>query len=165
MNANEALLLCRYVRACCPQQAIDEYTPTAWADLLDDIRLDDAKVAVRTLASKQPFIAPAEIRAEVRRIRSKRVAQHPVLTPPPDLTALETRRWLRDAQRRVADGETIDCDAAYGELHLRDLAELGPKMLELLPKIPTDTHPTAASDGVDVTDGPSEVTEPLAEAQ
>lgn len=133
MNANEALLLCRYVRACCPQQAIDEYTPTAWADLLDDIRLEDAKVAVRTLAGKQPFIAPAEIRGEVRRIRSKRIADHVPLTPPPDLTELESRRWLRNARARVGDGETLDVDAAYGILLDRDLAELGQKMRELLP--------------------------------
>lgn len=124
MNANEALLLCRYVRACCPQQAIDEYTPTAWADLLGDIRLEDAKEATRRVASKQPFVAPAEIRAEVRRIRSKRISDHPPLTPPPDLSELEQRQWRRQAVRRIGDGERIDCDAAYGELKDRDLSQL-----------------------------------------
>lgn len=135
MNAQEATLLCRYVRACCPQQAIDEYTPAAWADLLGDIHLEDAKVAVRNVVAKQTFIAVAEIRAEVRRIRVKRIAEHPPLTPPPDLSELETRRWLRNARSRVGDGETLDVDAAYGVLELRDLAELGQKMLELLPAV------------------------------
>ena len=124
MNANEALLLCRYVKACCPQQAIDEYTPTAWADLLHDIRFEDAQAAVRAVAAKQPFVAPAEIRAEVARIRGARIANHPALVPPPGLSELETRTWLRDAKRHIGDGGTVDCDAAYAELIPRDVAGL-----------------------------------------
>lgn len=122
MNATEAAILCRYVKAACPQQAIDEYTPAAWGDLLADIRLEDAKVAVRAVVSRQPFIAPAEIRDEVKRIRAKRIADHPILTPPPG-TEAEQRAWLGEAKRRIGDGGMVDSDAAY-ELKPRDLGEL-----------------------------------------
>lgn len=124
MNAQEAALLCRYVRACCPQQAIDEYTPAAWADLLGDVRLEDAKEAVKAVAMRQPFVAPAEIRAEVKRIRAKRIADHPPLIPPPGLDDAEERRWLAGATKRIGDGETYDSDAAYGELIPGSVREL-----------------------------------------
>lgn len=124
MNATEAAMLCRYVKACCPQQAIDEYTPAAWADLLGDIRLEDAKDAVRAVASAQPFVAPAEIRAQVRRTRNKRIAEHPPLLPPPGLSELEERQWLRDARRHIGNGNEIDCDAAFGTLARRDIKAL-----------------------------------------
>lgn len=121
MNAQEAAVLCRYVAACCPQQKIDEYTPGAWADLLIDVRLIDAKEAVRTVLGRQPFIAPAEIIAEVKRTRGRRIAQHPPLIPPPDV---DERVWLLEARRRIGDGESIDCDALYGELKPRDMTQL-----------------------------------------
>lgn len=124
MNAQEAALLCRYVRACCPQQAIDEYTPTAWADLLGDVRLEDAKEAVRRVVGRQPFVAPAEIRAEVRRIRAKRIDDHPPLIPPPGLDDAQERRWLREARWRIGNGEHIDSDAPYGELVVGSVREL-----------------------------------------
>lgn len=63
------MLLTRYVRACCPQQAIDEYTPDAWHDLLGDLDAADCRRAVAAVGRRQPFVAPAEIIAEVRRTR------------------------------------------------------------------------------------------------
>lgn len=113
MNAQEAALLCRYVKAACPQQAIDQFTPTAWADLLSDIRLEDAKLAVKAVVSRQPFIAPAEIRAEVKRIRGKRIDDHPPLVPPPGLDDAQERAWLVLARSHIGDGNTVDSDAAY----------------------------------------------------
>lgn len=130
MNATEAMMLCRFAKAACPQQAIDEYTPDAWLELLGDLRFDDAKAALLAVAAKQPFVAPAEIRTEVARIRAKRIVDHPPLTPPPGLTELETRQWTRDRIREIGDGQVIDCDAAYDELkprHLPDIRELMPR--------------------------------------
>lgn len=63
-------MLTRYVKACCPQQAIDEYTADAWHDLLEDVTFDEAKQAVIAVARRQPFVAPAEIISEVRFTRS-----------------------------------------------------------------------------------------------
>src|SRR5690606_20849845 len=70
MTSEEAVILVAYVRACCPQQKFDEYTPDAWHDLLGDLTLNDCRAAARTIAQRQPFVAPAEIRAEVARIRA-----------------------------------------------------------------------------------------------
>src|ERR1700733_6921588 len=35
VTEEEPLVLTRYVKACCPQQAFDRYTPDAWPGLLD----------------------------------------------------------------------------------------------------------------------------------
>ncbi|MCW2768360.1 MAG: hypothetical protein JWO11_4319 [Nocardioides sp.] len=47
---------------------MDEYTPDAWSDLLDDVPFDVAKAAVVRIAKRQPWVAPAEIRAEANAI-------------------------------------------------------------------------------------------------
>ena len=135
MNRDEALGLCRYVKACCPQQAIDEYTPDAWADHLADYPYADAKQAARTLTAKQPFVTIAELLAVVRHIRDKRIAEAGDLTPPADLTPTETIAWLGQARRRLADGEdraTVEAD--YGVLRERYL----PDLRQLMPSPDTD---------------------------
>lgn len=109
MNRTEAVALCRLAKACCPQQAFDEHTPAAWGELLGDLSFDDAKAALLEVAKRQPFVAPAEIRTEVRRIRRQRLDAAPPLVPPPDLDpddVLAYRRWLASARRAIADGKT-----------------------------------------------------------
>src|SRR5690606_15935901 len=54
MTSEEAVILVAYVRACCPQQKFDEYTPDAWHDLLGDLTLNDCRAAARTIAQRQP---------------------------------------------------------------------------------------------------------------
>ena len=71
MTPRETVILVRYVKALCPQQAIDEFTPDAWHDVLGDYDLADARAACVAVASRQPFVAPAEIIAEVRRARNR----------------------------------------------------------------------------------------------
>ena len=108
MTPSEAVALTRYVKACCPQQQIDGYTPDAWYDLLDDLELADCLAAVKVVCKRQPFIAPAEIRAEVRRVRNDRLAREIVPAPPPELTD-EPGRYrpeLQAAIRRIADDKT-----------------------------------------------------------
>lgn len=85
MTPKETLLLVRYVKACCPQQAMDEYTPDAWHELLGDLGFEDCKTAATAVARRQPFVAPSEIRAEVRQIHSERLARNPVPAPPAEL--------------------------------------------------------------------------------
>ena len=105
MTPEETLVLTRYVKACCPQQAIDKYTPDAWHDLLGDLSLEDCRAAVVTVAKRQPFVAPAEIRAEVRRIRDERLdAGEKFLDPPSGLDGPAYQQWLINARRRIADG-------------------------------------------------------------
>lgn len=107
MSHMQAVLLCRYAKAACPQQAFDEYTPDAWADLLEDVRFEDAQLALKALVKRQPFVAPAEIRAEVTRIRNKRIGDFGIIPePPPEIAATpETyHHWFRNTMRAIGDG-------------------------------------------------------------
>lgn len=115
MNTTESLMLTRYVKAACPQQAFDEFTPDAWYDLLADLRFEDCKEAAKVICQRQPFCAPAELRAEVRRIRNERImrAEH-TFTPPPNGDYIA---WLKDIRQRAGDGEF----EALDELPTRDM--------------------------------------------
>jgi hypothetical protein len=98
-----------------PEEA--ERTATLWAQALHDVPLADAGRAVTEhFATSSEYLMPAHIRAAVKRIRNKRIADHPPLTPPPGLSDVEELAWLGAARRRIGNGEVIDCDAAYGEL-------------------------------------------------
>lgn len=108
MTPEEAITLCRFTAACCPSQKIDEYTPNAWGLLLEDVRFEDAKDAVTIVARKQPWVSPAEIIAEVKKIRAKRIAEFGPIIPPPELDPDDTkayRDWWADTQRAIADGD------------------------------------------------------------
>lgn len=104
MTPTEAVTLTRLVKAICPQQQFDEYTADAWADLLDDLRLEDCKLAVRQLGQTQAFVAPSEIRSTVRKIRADRIDRTPMPDPDPDMTPVETIQWLRETRKAIADG-------------------------------------------------------------
>lgn len=110
MNHTEAVILCRYVRAACPQQKLDEFTPDVWAELLAGIRFEDAKTAATNIARRQPFVAPAEIITEVKKIRADRCNRHDQPIPPADLGPAETMRWLLEQWKRIGDGETVPDD-------------------------------------------------------
>lgn len=73
MTPDETVILTRYLRALCPQQRFDEYTPDAWHDVLSPYDLGDARQAAAAVAGRQPFVSPAEIIAEVRRARAGRI--------------------------------------------------------------------------------------------
>lgn len=111
MTPREAWALTRYVAACCPQQAIDEYTPEAWHDLLGDLDFGDCKLAAAAVGRRQPFVAPAEIRAEVRRVRGDRVARALPPAPPAEMAdrPVEGRyaKAVLAAVRRIADGKQL----------------------------------------------------------
>ena len=116
MTPHETLLLTRYVKACCPQQHIDEYTPDAWHDLLEDLDSADCRAAVAAIVKRQPFIAVADIRAEVKRIRRDRLERNPIAAPPAELmdTPGKYREVLKGDIRRIADGYSVK--RAIGEL-------------------------------------------------
>lgn len=108
MNAAEATRLCKFAKAACPQQAIDQDTPAAWFVILSDLRFEDAQEALVNVVKKQPFVSPAEIRAEVRRIRGQRLLAFGALPDPPAEIGADPARyqaWMQDAQRRIGDGE------------------------------------------------------------
>jgi hypothetical protein len=109
MKQTETVILTEYVQDCCPQQHIGEYTADAWHDLLGDLDLEDCRLAVQAVARRQPFVAPAEIRAEVRKIRDDRLARMPLPAPPAEL-ADDPGRYQRAVQagvKRIADGTSL----------------------------------------------------------
>ncbi len=66
MNSQEATALCRLVKAACPAQKFDEYTPDVWAPMLANVDFDAAQKAVVEIGKRQPWISPSDIIAEVR---------------------------------------------------------------------------------------------------
>lgn len=113
MNPDETVLLARYVRALCPQQKFDEYTPDAWHDVLGPYRLAEARVAAAAVARRQPFVSPAEIIAEIRQRRADSAADFvgpglPAAVPdadPDDVQAYLAA--LRQQRTRAADGQQL----------------------------------------------------------
>jgi len=106
VTPTETVLLARYVKACCPQQTMDKFTPDAWHDLLGDLPFEDCKTAAAEVAKRQPFVAPSEIREGVKAIRSERLRITPVPAPPAELLddPAAYRTHLRNSARRIADG-------------------------------------------------------------
>lgn len=72
MNEQETAALIRMVKALCPAQKFDEYTPDAWLLVLDDVPIDAAVAALKPLARTCRFIAPADIADEIKRQRAAR---------------------------------------------------------------------------------------------
>lgn len=124
MNPAEAATLLG-IAAAFDNRKPDPDAAQAWAIALGDMRFEDARDAiVAHYRASSEWLMPSKVIGEVKRIRAKRIEEHPPLTPPADLTPVQTIEWLRDARRRIADGEAIDCDAEYGELKPRRLPDL-----------------------------------------
>jgi len=138
MTPLEATTLCRLAKAMCPQQAVDEFTPDAWHLLLDDLRFEDAKAALVAVCRVQPFVAPAEIRAEVKRIRSKRIKEFGPYDVPSGLDSREYGEFLRATNQRIADGEIESAaELATPGLKPRHL----PDLLRLMPSVNDEETP------------------------
>lgn len=126
MTPTQAVALCRLVKACCPQQQIDAYTPDAWGPLLEDKRFEDCQLAVQNLAKRQPFISPSEIRDEVRRIRNDRLDRTELPTPPRHLAddPVAELAWRKEAIRAIGDGREIPVPPEPDQLTPRDMRAL-----------------------------------------
>lgn len=109
MTNADAVVLCRMAKAACPQQQFDQYTPDMWHELLGDLRFVDAREALVEVVKSQPFVSPAEIRDQVKRVRGKRLDAFGPITPPFELegSPLAEREWIREMVRRVGDGEVM----------------------------------------------------------
>jgi hypothetical protein len=112
MTPTETVVLTEYVQACCPQQAIGEYTSDAWHDLLGDLTLADCRAAVAEVAKRQPFVAPCEIRAEVKRIRETRILAADIPAPPPEVTGDRAAYAAALHAARVAAADGRDPEVA-----------------------------------------------------
>ena len=105
MSPDETLALCRLVKAVCPSQALDQYTPDAWHLILRHIDYNDAKQAVIDIASrplepsKSRYIEPGHIIGDVRRIRSQRIEDYGPVSPPAGLDTAVTSTACRAGGR------------------------------------------------------------------
>lgn len=126
-----------------------EEAAIAWSHALNGYRFEDCRDAIVThYRASSEWLMPAKVIAEVKRIRSKRIEEHAPLTPPPAPEHLDEAEavswqieWRREANRRIGDGEVIDCDAAYGVLKPRVLSDIR----ELLPAPNTDIPANASA--------------------
>ena len=143
MSPEETVALCRLVKAICPSQALDQYTPDAWALILRHIDYNDAKQAVIDIASrplepgKSRYIEPGHIIAQVRRIRAQRLADHGPLIPPPGLDGTtEYLAWIRQASAVVASGGSLPTPPAVAADPGRSAAAIA-SIRDALPAAPT----------------------------
>lgn len=109
MNNEETVKLCQIIAQLAPAQKFDNLTPITWQPLLAELRDVDAREAVKRVAARQPFIAPADIIAEVRTLRADRIRNGPDFDPEAYPGCEDTGRAYREARqdhaRRLADGE------------------------------------------------------------
>lgn len=105
MTPTEAVTIAKYVASLCPQQRFNEHTPDTWGDVLAPYDVADARTAVVAVAARQPFVAPAELIAEIRSVRAARIAAaNLVYDGNPDETGLESGLSLRALIRTAAEG-------------------------------------------------------------
>lgn len=106
MNRQETVRLTHVVMNLCPQQQINEYTPDSWHPVLGDLEFGDCCTAVQNLGRTQVFIAPAEVRAEVRRMRGERISRSLIAAPPAELCddPRAYQKALQEGIRQAADG-------------------------------------------------------------
>ncbi len=111
MSPDEALKVCRLARALSPAQAIDQYTPEAWALVLKGWRVVDALDALEQLGAEQEWIHVSHIVGRIKRMRRDRVDDYGTLPQPPkDLDPSDTgayQRWLKATTERIADGQDV----------------------------------------------------------
>ncbi len=87
-----------------------EEAALAWSAALADVSFVDARDAVVAHYSRETtWLMPALIAREVRRARSRRLETAPVLEPPREVADDPAAyiRWLRGANRAVADGRSL----------------------------------------------------------
>jgi len=111
MIAAEVLQICRLVKACCPSQQFDQYTPDAWGLILGGWDFEDAKAAIAAIVSaplepgKSRYIEPGHVIGGVMRIRAKRLDAQLVPAPPAELeSAAEQIAWQRRVREQIARG-------------------------------------------------------------
>lgn len=109
MTPTEIVMLTGYIRAHFPQQPVDEYTTEALGELLAPYAAGDCKAAVLTIAERgERWCSPTDVKAEVKRIRARRIDSTPLPEPPADLSIRDYPAWLATERKRIADGGQPD---------------------------------------------------------
>ncbi len=116
MKPTEIVMLTGYLRAHFPSQPVDEYTTEALEELLAPYPPADCRRAVLQIAERgERWCSPTDIKAEVKRVRAKRIADFGNPELPSDMdpdNTLAYRRWLRETQRAIADGQQVESPKA-----------------------------------------------------
>lgn len=121
MGPDELEQITRGIKALCPAQKWDEYTPDLWLGVLQRVRYADATVALERLAARQPWIGPSDIVREVSAIRGGRLER--VLVEPNDVPGVSSCDEERALRKAIADGtmdqaQALRYTAWGGSLHL-----------------------------------------------
>jgi len=115
MNRQEMVTFVRYVKAMCPAQAIDDFTPDAWRDVVGDLALADCRAAVVQMKrgnNPPAWIDIGQVRMAVRDMRNRRIDEAGPYEPGSGLTELEWRR-------RAADGQPLPAIAGLKRRDMR----------------------------------------------
>lgn len=106
MTPTEAGALFRIYRGAFAHAKYDEFTPDVWAEVLGDLPFADARAALIELTKTKPYIAVSDIRAEVNKIRRRRLAAYGPITPPDELAddPAGYSAWIRETTKAIADG-------------------------------------------------------------
>jgi hypothetical protein len=108
VTPEESLTVTELVYAACPQQKMEEYTPDAWHLLLADLDFRDATEAAVSICKRSPFCSPAEIRAEIKRVREARLTTAGTVADQVDADPDDLPAWKAELLARrgmVAAGE------------------------------------------------------------
>lgn len=108
MNAAEALKICRLAKALSPAQAVDEYTPDAWALVLRNTRYVDAEQALVELGGEREWIHVSHIKGRVKGIRDARSRAFGTPPDPPHEIGGDPEayhHWYVQTMRAVRDGD------------------------------------------------------------
>jgi hypothetical protein len=145
MKPTEVVMLTGYMRAHFPSQPVDEYTTEALEESLAPYPAADCRQAVLNIAERgERWCSPTDVKAEVKRIRAKRVADFGPIEPPAGLNPDDTRgyqRWLAGATKAIADGEVTSSRELAWDGPVHDvIVELGTVGREVPPAPPTTTH-------------------------
>jgi hypothetical protein len=126
MTPDESLNICRLAKALSPAQAMDEYTPEAWAVVLRDVSFKDAETALEQLGGEQEWIHVSHIVKRVKRIRDDRVKKHFAnVQPPSGLSDAEYSDWYARTVKAIANGDYEPEPPARIEGHRDVIRELG----------------------------------------
>lgn len=108
MKPTEVVMLTGYIQAHFPQQPVNEFTAEALEEQLAAYPLPDCKQAVLNIAERgEHWCAPTDVKAEVKRMREKRIAEYGPIEPPASLDPDDSgalARWMREQTRAIADG-------------------------------------------------------------
>lgn len=117
MTRTEAVQLVALVASISPAMRIEDTTADAWHLVLDDLRLADCVEAVKRIARRERWIAPADIRAEVRVVRDERIDRAAPYEPDSGLSLLEWRK-------RAADGDPLPTAEGLNQRDMRQIANV-----------------------------------------